>query len=350
MVIIYANAFSDQAGSGRAPALPHGGNRDAFRLRFPHAREPFVDLSTGINPCGYPLPAFPQTALTLLPQEKDLKTLKSVAAQYFNIPSPEFVLPVTGLQSVITRLAEWLDGTSMAILGPTYSGYAQAAHMARIKCETVLNVNDLPATDMTVVVNPNNPDGRVRGKEEMCALAQSIADKGGILVVDEAFMDALPEGESMASCTGIYPLVVLRSFGKFFGLPGVRLGFAIARPAWLERLEVMLGPWAVSGPALFAGITALQDSAWIAATRQQLAQKERRLQELLTVSGLRVIGSTPLFCLAETAQAGLLYQRLGENGIMVRAFAESHHWLRFGLPGAEEEWARLAKGLSDFGI
>jgi cobalamin biosynthesis protein CobC len=328
--------------------LPHGGNRSAFARQFPNATEPFVDLSTGINPFAYPLPAFPQTALTLLPQEKDLKMLKSVAAQYFNAPSLDYVLPVAGTQGVIAPLLRMLGGGKLAIRGPTYSGYARAAQMEGMEALACTNLDELENMLVAVVANPNNPDGRLYDGDEIRSLAERMARNGRTLIVDEAFMDAKEGKGSAVAAVKDVPLVVLRSFGKFFGLAGIRLGFVIAQPAFVSVLEERSGPWAVSGPALFAGITALQDQEWVAQAKLRLQNDGARLKNMLEDAGCLIIGGTNLFCLVERPDAAALYRHLGERGIMVRAFAESPQWLRFGLPGVEAEWERLKQAMETF--
>ena len=109
------------------------------------------------------------------------------------------------------------------------------------------------------------------------ALAGNLRAHGGLLVVDEAFMDAAPSGASLAADVSGGNIVVLRSFGKFFGLAGLRLGFALAAPKIAARLSAMLGPWAVSGPALAIGAKALADAAWIKKTRIRLEGRQRSL-------------------------------------------------------------------------
>ncbi|MGZ9107057.1 MAG: aminotransferase class I/II-fold pyridoxal phosphate-dependent enzyme [Rhodoplanes sp.] len=141
-------------------------------------------------------------------------------------------------------------------------------------------------------------------------------------------------------------IVVLRSFGKFFGLAGLRLGFAIAAPDIAARLRASLGPWAVSGPAIAIGETALADSAWIAAMQRKLAQLAQRLDALLISAGLDIVGGTSLFRLAQTPAAAAVYERLGRRGLLVRRFAEHPTWLRFGLPGDEAAWERFARALN----
>ena len=227
------------------------------------------------------------------------------------------------------------------VLGPTYAEHARAAALQGHAVSEVTDVAQLAGADLAIVVNPNNPDGRMVAKEALLAGAAALRSRGGLLVVDEAFMDAGLIEASLAGETGRGNIVVLRSFGNFFGLAGLRLGFALAAPALAARLRAGLGPWAVGGPALAVGTTALADAAWIAATRASLATAARRLDRLLTQAQLDVIGGTSLFRLVRTPAAPKLFDRLGRAGILVRRFANEPTWLRFGLPGDEPQWQRL---------
>jgi len=113
-----------------------------------------------------------------------------------------------------------------------------------------------------------------------------------------------------------------------------------------DRLTQKLGPWAVSGPAIWAGTQALNDAPWQAATRARLKASAVRLDALLEGAGLKVLGGTDLFRLAEGSAAQALYERLGHQGILTRAFDYNADWLRFGLPGSEADWARLETALA----
>ena len=156
-----------------------------------------------------------------------------------------------------------------------------------------------------------------------------------------------PEASLAADVAG-GNVVVLRSFGKFFGLAGVRLGFAIAAPALAARLGALLGPWAVSGPALAVGTKALADTDWIERTRKRLANQANKLDAILTASSLSIIGGTSLFRLVQTPSANSLFRHLGHAGIFVRAFPDNPTWLRFGLPGNAREWQRLQAAMASF--
>jgi cobalamin biosynthesis protein CobC len=226
--------------------------------------------------------------------------------------------------------------------------WCRAAALAGHRAEEVSDLACVRAASLAVVVNPNNPDGRILTRETLLDCAHSLQRDGGILVVDEAFMEVGPRGVSLAGDVGERNIVVLRSFGKFFGLAGLRLGFALASPAVAARLRAALGPWAVSGPALAVGAKALADTGWIERTRRRLARAARRLDAILERAGLEVIGGTSLFRLAQTPAADALFRHLGRAGIFVRPFPDNASWLRFGLPANEPAWRRLEAALTSF--
>jgi cobalamin biosynthetic protein CobC len=234
------------------------------------------------------------------------------------------------------------------VVTPTYREHARAAVLAGHR---VSEINDLEAAreaTLVIVTNPNNPDGRLFDKDALIALARRLARRGGLLIVDEAFMDVGPRDGSLAGEVGHNAVVVLRSFGKFFGLAGIRLGFALAAPLLAARLAATLGPWAVSGPALAIGASALADRAWIERRREDLLAAAHRLKAILADAGLEVVGGTALFQLARTPAASQLFYHLGRAGILVRSFAEHPTWLRFGLPGTEAAWTRLQVAMAAF--
>ncbi len=169
----------------------------------------------------------------------------------------------------------------------------------------------------------------------------------GWLVVDEAFGDLEPD-QSVAACCGADNLIVLRSLGKFFGLAGLRLGFAIAPERQAKRLRWALGPWAVSGTAITLGTRALNDTAWQEAQRSALRKACARLGALFAEAGLAVQGGTALFRLVQTPHAKPLFTHLLAHKIYVRRFDDHTEWLRFGLPGSDESWNRLRHALTSF--
>jgi len=312
---------------------------------FPGAPEPFIDLSTGINPHPYPIPPLAPEIFTHLPEPADLDRLAGLAASAYGAPSAESVVTASGSQILVTLAAGLLLPGRAVILGPTYAEHARAASLAGHEVYTVSELEPLGESDLAIVVNPNNPDGRIVSREDLLAIAERQSAHGGLLIVDEAFMDAGPRDESLSAHVEAANVVVLRSFGKFFGLAGLRLSFALAPRTLAAHLNAALGPWPVSGAALTIGAAALSDRNWVEATRASLAKAAGRLGLLLEGAGLVKIGGTDLFWLVRTPEAPELFDRLGRAGIFVRRFAEEPSWLRFGLPGAEADWQRLEDAL-----
>ncbi|MAY68537.1 MAG: threonine-phosphate decarboxylase [Rhodospirillaceae bacterium] len=323
----------------------HGGDLAAALVRFGPSPDGWIDLSTGINPTPYPHLEVSPDAWARLPQSSALDALKRAAADAYGAAGPDLIACAPGTQAVIQALPRVLGVHRLAILGPTYAEHGAAWRAAGAD---VTEVSDLPAPDRSLVlVNPNNPDGRTAGPGRLTAWARDAAAAGQWLIIDEAFADVRPD----ISLVGSLPLanvVVLRSFGKFHGLAGLRLGFALAEPDVVRRLEADLGPWAVAGPAQEIGARALTDHAWAAAERTHLSARMVRLRDLLTEAGLGIVGGTDLFVLTEHGDAFALYDHLGEAGILVRRFATNSKWLRFGLPGPEEHWRRLQTALTAF--
>jgi cobalamin biosynthetic protein CobC len=323
----------------------HGGDLAAARRRFPGAAEPFIDLSTGINPNPYPLPRLPPEIFTRLPDRSSLAELAGAAAKAYGAPSAACVAPAPGTQILLPLVCGLVPSGRAAILTPTYAEHARAAALAGHTVAEVRDLDSIGAADLVVVTNPNNPDGRLFAKGDLLDIAVAL---GGMLVVDEAFMDVGPRGASLAPEVGRGNIVVLRSFGKFFGLAGLRLGFALAAPPLAARLRALLGPWPVSGPALAVGTAALADAAWIQKTRHGLAAAAARLDAILNGAGLDIVGGTTLFRLTGTDAAGALFHHLGRTGILTRAFADHPSWLRFGLPATEPDWQRLQIAMAEF--
>ncbi|ESX83482.1 threonine-phosphate decarboxylase CobD [Mesorhizobium sp. LNJC405B00] len=333
---------------GAIAVVDHGGSLGRARALFPHAPQPFVDLSTGINPHSYPLFELPATALSRLPEAARLRELARVAAGAYGAPSAENVTVAPGTQILLPRVASLVSPGKALVLGPTYAEHARAAAIAGHAVAEVDDFEALAGAEIAIVVNPNNPDGLVVSRERLLRLAETLRAIGGLLVVDEAFMDVGPHAESLAGDVGRGGIVVLRSFGKFFGLAGLRLGFALSDAATVERLETQFGPWAVAGPALEYGIRALADSGWQAGMRRRLAQDAERLDALLSRFGVAVAGGTTLFRYLRLADAPGLFSTLGERGILLRHFSERPQVLRAGLPGSQEEWQRLESALADW--
>ncbi len=320
--------------TGTAEQPVHGGDLGAIRRRYPQAPEPWIDLSTGINPVPYPVPDLAPATWSCLPTRDQERALIEAAAARYGVRDPATIAAAPGTQALIQLLPRLVPTSRVAVLGPTY---AEHAHCWAVHGHDVAVVREPVPADVTVVVNPDNPTGRLLAPQALRAIR-------GLLIVDEAFIDLLPLGASLA---GDLPAdtIILRSFGKTYGLAGVRLGFAIAERPIAERIRQELGPWAVSGPALDIGRQALGDTAWLQSAAARLATDRRRLDDLLLAAGCEILGGTPLFCLARHADAMGLAAALARQGIHVRQFAHEPQWLRFGLPADAAAFTRLATAL-----
>ncbi|WP_244476926.1 MULTISPECIES: threonine-phosphate decarboxylase CobD [unclassified Methylobacterium] len=321
--------------------IAHGGDLDAARSLFPEAPEPWIDLSTGINPVPYPCPALEASAFHRLPSAADLAGLHRAAARAYGVADPDRIVAAPGTQILIETLPRLRAPGRVAVLGPTYAEHAAAWTRAGHRVATVAEIGGAAGADVVVIVNPNNPDGRRWTAGTLLALAGDLAGRGGLLVVDEAFIDLEPV-ESLAPAI-VPDLVVLRSFGKTYGLAGIRLGFALCDPALAARLAEALGPWAVSGPALAIGRTALSDEAWRQDARVARGADAARLDRMIARAGGTVVGGTGLFRTADFPAGAALFERLGAAGIYVRRFAGAPGRLRFGLPADKTEWCRLSR-------
>ncbi|MEH3037357.1 MAG: aminotransferase class I/II-fold pyridoxal phosphate-dependent enzyme [Sphingomonas adhaesiva] len=312
-----------------ADFLGHGGRIDAAMRAWPEAPRPWLDLSTGINPQPWAPPAGLTVDAAPLPSRAALAALEASAARTFGVAA-ERVAAVPGSEIALRLLAAM--GLPRPIVAPG-AGYATHRDVADAQ---------EGAGGTLLLANPNNPDGRLIPPAGLLAMGE-----GRWLVVDEAFVDAQPEASVLPLVDEAAPVVVLRSFGKFFGLAGVRLGFVVAPAAILARLRGLLGDWPVSAQAIAWGAAAYADMAWIARTRETLASRARRLDALLASHGLAAVGSSPLFRLVVHDDARAIFGRLAQAGVLTRPFAGRADWLRFGLPADDAEFARLDRALAD---
>ncbi len=315
----------------------HGGNLAAAQALFPSAPHPWIDLSTGVNPQSYPLPQIDLQTWTRLPDRGALGELEAAAAARYGVEDAQCVVAGPGSQAIIQALTRMIAARRVGVLGLTYSGHAKAWRAAGASVAIAQALHELAGLDVAVVVNPNNPDGRIVSHSAL----ESLNARVGLLVVDEAFVDLETELESYARAMSAQTLI-LRSFGKTYGLAGLRLGFAISSPKLAKALRHALGEWPVSGPAIAIGRQALADDEWLRDAQARAAAAAERLDAMLLRAGYGLIGGTRLFRLATHPQAKDIFSRLLSRGILVRPFAERPDWLRLGLPGSEAHWQRLA--------
>jgi cobalamin biosynthetic protein CobC len=396
----------------------HGGRLGAARAAYSQAPQPWIDLSTGINPRSYPAPRARGVTLNRLPDTGELARLESVAAAAFGVADAQRVVATGGTEPAL-RLLPYVLGLGLGhvgegngagrgadagrgagvergvgagrgagggygagaddgrvagvgfaagagagvgavtrsgiaaavVAGPTYGshvdGWALAGVPSRVVADAELEgvIEDRTAV---IVVNPNNPDGRVMERERLQQLHDRVASRGGVLIVDEAFAEVTPQASvaDIAGTGGAEHLVVLRSFGKFYGLAGVRLGFVVGSQSVAARVRGLIGDWPVSVDALAAGLAAYADRQWADRIRVQLAAAARRLDGLLTRHGFEVVGGTLLYRLVRAADTPARFERLAAAGILTRPFQHDASLLRFGLPGAPDAWRRLGEALA----
>lgn len=327
--------------------LEHGGRLDDAAARYGGDPSAWIDLSTGLNPWPWPVPDLAPEVWQRLPDAGASDHAIEAARTYYRAPAEAFIVAANGSQALIQAMPRAFDPCSVAVVGFTYREHTRCWALAGHDVASVDGIADI-GTDARVVVltNPNNPDGTVTPRETLLALADELDRRSGLLVVDEAFCDVVPEA-SVADCAGRSSLCVLRSFGKFFGLGGVRAGFALGDATLGAALESIVGPWATSGPALEIAARALSDSSWQQDARRRLADARQRLERTLQNEGLDIVGGTDLFVLAACGDAADLHERLCTGRILTRRFPEKPDWLRFGLPPDDAASERLARVLRE---
>lgn len=317
----------------------HGGNLDQAVQRFGGRIQDWIDLSTGINRLPYPIENIDQHHWTALPSRSEIESLYDAARHAYGAHAP--IVAMAGAQAAIQLLPHLAPRGRARILAPTYNEYAAILSAANWDVAEVSDLDALVGVDLAVVVNPNNPDGRRHYRSELLAILPRV----GRLVIDESFVDAVP-GLSLAPEAGRPGLLILRSFGKFYGLAGLRLGFAIGGERDIAALTAMSGPWPVSGVAIAIGRRALRDDNWAKATAARLMQDSLRLDAIAQSRGWKLVGGTPLFRLYQTDDALAAQEELARGLIWSRVFTQQPGWLRLGLPGDEAEWGRLSAALS----
>lgn len=319
--------------------LHHGGNLAAARARFGDGD--WLDLSTGINPVAWSVPEALRPDLGPLPTPAALAALEAAAADYFGV-APEQVCALPGSEMGLRLLGMLLGGRAFHV----EPGYR--THGAIFADSTALAPGGpVPGNATLILANPNNPTGTLLPREHVERLLADRTAAGGWLVVDEAFADAHEQARVAPLINDARRLVVFRSFGKFFGLAGLRLGFVLGPQSLLSRYRRLLGDWPIDATALAIGTAAYRDTAWIEATRAALPLRAAALDAVLRGHGLAPMGQSPLFRLVEHDAAPALFERLARARILVRPFDYAPRWLRFGVPAGPEPLARLDRALGD---
>ncbi|KTR03761.1 cobalamin biosynthesis protein CobC [Aureimonas ureilytica] len=326
-------------------ALHHGGALDAAVARYGGARADWLDLSTGINPVPPPLPEIDAALWARLPERALEERARSALRRFAGAGEGAGIALAPGTQALIALLPHLLPPGPAAVLFPSYEEHGRALAQAGHAVTRFADLSDIPAgARLVTLVSPNNPDGRRFAPAAALALADRLAAQGGLLVLDEAFADAEP-GASLAAEAGRPGLLILRSFGKFFGLAGLRFGAALGEPALTARIEARFGPWAVSGPALAIAAALMKDEVGTAALRDGIGQRAEWTRQALTAAGLAPVGGTALFSLLSVPDAAKLFEGLARRHILTRPFAYRPDWLRLGTVRDEREATRLTRAL-----
>ena len=334
--------MNDPKHVGVSDRLPHGGRLREAARRYGIPLDAWLDLSTGINPHAYPVPAIPLRAWARLPEDDD--GLIDAARAYYEAPH---VLPVAGSQAAIQALPPLRRPCRVGIITPGYAEHARAWRRAGHEVATVPVAGFSKAArqvDVLIVVHPNNPTGDRFPPETLLRWRDGLAGRGLASGGRSVYGPHPCRKPGSLQCQP-GPHLVLRSLGKFFGLAGARVGFVLAGSALLTRLAEALGPWPLAGPSRAVALEALADTVWQGAMRRELPEASTRLAQLLTAHGLVPTGGCGLFQWVVTREANALHESLARKGILTRLFHDPPS-LRFGLPGTEQGWMRLEGALA----
>lgn len=328
--------------------LSHGGNLQQASRDYQIAESEWLDLSTGISPFPWPVPEIPAKLWQQLPQVP--VTLAVTAAAYYGC-KPEEVLAVTGSQMLIREIPNLFAACRVAVPEVGYAehgaawqkaGHRLCRYAADASPEMLLS--EAERSDVMVVINPNNPTADRYSQDLLLQLLQRLRAHDGLLIVDEAFMDVTPE-QSLAPCVSQGNLLIMRSLGKFFGLAGARIGFALADQPLLASLAVALGPWSVSAPALYLAEQALADQQWQNNQRLRINRESGQLQQLLNACDRGLVVNAGLFATCWWSDAPQVHDALARGGIWTRLL-DNKQGVRMGLPPDTSSWSRLRKALA----
>lgn len=321
----------------------HGGDLIAASERYGIAVDQWIDLSTGLNPRPYPVGELSADVFSALPYFRP-EFLQQVKNYY---QQADF-LAIAGTQQVIQLLPECLPQLSLLVPQYGYREYADCwlragrcldFYPSLCKQEAVQAIDDALAADSArhlLLINPNNPTGLKFSTQQILSWSQCLS-AGAYLIVDEAFMDVSPE-QSLLVAELPNNIIVLRSFGKFFGLAGIRLGFVFANQSMLARFSEGCGLWHINGPAQAIATKALADLTWQTQTRQWLEQASYLTQSLFAPlfasTAVRTVTTELFFSVVlEKNIAVQVYDFFASRGLLLRLHAlnEQNHLLRIGL-------------------
>ena len=327
----------------------HGGDlSDAVRVN--RKIKKWIDLSTGINPNAYNDFNIDKTVYSHLPSGNQLAELMSIARGYYNLNQEIKICAYQGAQGVINILPNIVNKNihdTIQILTPTYTEHYRVWNDHGFKIRLVTNIeNELDPSIPFVLVNPNNPDGKLFQPKYLEELWERIRKAGGFLILDESFMDGTPDMSfRFDNCRD--NVIVIRSFGKFFGLPGLRLGFVYGDNHYINKVSSLVGPWPISSSSLLIARKAMLDTVWISATITDLKMKSTALSNFLHDQKLKTVGDCYFFKTIELDNASQMHKALANHGIWTRIFNYNQKWLRMGLTKNKFEFEYLANTIMD---
>ena len=331
----------------------HGGNIYEAARRYGLDEKRIIDFSSNANPLGPSSSALraAKKALSLIGRYPDPETaeLRKAIARYFGIKS-EHVVCGNGTNGLIHLIPRVFRPKKVLIPVPTFTEYAAAVRDAGgeavlfpLKEHNGFRVDPiemsfaLKGMDMAFLCNPSNPTGMLIPKVDVLEIARYALEHGVRLVVDEAFIDYADSESIVKEAVQSPHLICLRSFTAFFGLPGIRVGHAVANEAAAAVLREGQEPWTVSIPAERAAIAALNDWGHIKRTRRVI-EKERThlLSALRILPGVETFPCSANFILVKLTSfdAYTLIQKLGERGMLVRGCSS--------FPGLDSRFIRIA--------
>ena len=319
--------------------IEHGGNLDKAISFYGGKESEWIDLSTGINPNSYPIPKLSISDWRSLPTKTEIKDLESIIKSKQKISSEIIMVP--GAQMAINFLPFLLkgEGTEVRILTPTYNEYNYCFTNTGFKVNSCQKFNQLFNSDIAIIVNPNNPDGKIYEINELFELSKSVK----ILIVDESFIDSV-ECDSIVNQLNedVSNIIVIRSFGKFFGLAGLRLGYVFSGKEIIRKFKRFFGPWQISKMSVKIATIAFSDDVWIKKTKNNLNEKANAIDNLMKKINWKITGGTNLFRLYSTSNSDLAQKLLAEKFIWSRKFSYSKKWIRLGIPN-ERDFKKLKK-------
>lgn len=291
--------------------------------QFGGTREQWLDLSTGINPIPYPAPQLPADAWTKMPDQAAFKRLQGYARSFWNVPDGAAILPAAGTAAILAALPH-LVTKGVAVRQEPPEDAQKADFIAA--GWTVAQIEQ----HRMIAVHPNAPDVQIWSVDDL---------DEPFTIIDESYCDVAPNASLIRLSTRANT-IVLKSFDTYWGLAGLRLGFAIGDPVIVEKLGALLGSWYLSGPSIMIGSEAMSDPAWANEARARLATDGRRLDAIMSKQGAPVIGGTALFRLYEVANAQAARDHLAKHKIWCKTYPYANNWLRLSLP-ASDRWAQL---------